>query len=212
MIVVKTKNIKIGDSLAAREGWASQFPLAFDFIAYESDDLVTNPDFEQGALLSQARVERRLVDVPVPAGTSMTFYFVPQLETRNLAIAIHGLRYWQDPDLSDGDQSGCFTAIESVTFEGALFGDHTSLFDSDGDGLSDEFEISEGMDPNAAAVCELEGLVCMCGIQNQGIENSLAVVAVRACYRRSKNGGLRCWPAWQPCWAAARRRRTPVRP
>jgi len=106
----------------------------------------------------------------------MNFYCL-----KNPGIAIHGLRYWQDPDVSDGDDSGCFSAIEQVTFEGALFGDHTSLFDSDGDGLSDEFEISEGMDPASAAVCELEGLVCLCGIENHGIENSLAKKAANAC-------------------------------
>jgi len=173
-------------TITARDGWASQFPLAFDFIAYESDDLVTNPDFEQGALLSQARVERRLVDVPVPAGGSMTFYFVPQLETRKLAIAIHGLRWWQDPDLTDGDQSGCLTSIESVKFEGALFDEHTSMFDSDGDGLSDGFEISEGMDPNSAAVCELEGLVCLYDLENGGIANSLAGKAENACRKHQQ--------------------------
>jgi len=111
----------------------------------------------------------------------MNFYCL-----KNPGIAIHGLRYWQDPDVSDGDDSGCFSAIEQVTFEGALFGDHTSLFDSDGDGLSDEFEISEGMDPALAAVCELEGLVCLCGIENGGIENSLAKKAEKACRKHQQ--------------------------
>lgn len=111
----------------------------------------------------------------------------------NPVIAIHGLRRWQDPDLTDGDRSGCFTAIEEVTFEGALFGDHTSTFDTDGDGLSDGFEISLGMDPAVPAVCELEGLVCRCGIENPGIENSLEKKAANACkkYQRGNTTAAR---------------------
>lgn len=171
-------------TIAAQEEWASQFPLAFDFIAYENDELINNPYFEQGVLLSQARVERRVVYVPVPEDSpEMTFYFVPQIETRNLAIAIHGLRYYKDPDPSDGDDSGCFTALEGVTFEGGLLDEHTQNFDSDGDGLADDFEISEGMDPSTPAVCDLEGLVYRSGIQNRGIENSLARKAANACKR-----------------------------
>jgi len=168
-------------TIVAQEQWVDQYPLAFDFIAYESDALVENPDFEQGVLESQARVERRLVDVPVPEGTGMTFYFVPQIETRNLAIAIHGLRFYEDPDPSDGDESGCFTALEEVTFVGGELDEHTPGFDSDGDGLADDFEVSEGMDPSQAAVCDLEGLVYRAGIQNHGIENALAKKAANAC-------------------------------
>ena len=169
-------------TITAQEEWVSQFPLAFDFIAYENDELIQNPDFEQSVFLSQARVERRVVDVPTPsAGSSMTFYFVPQLETRNLAIAIHGLRYYQDPYPSNGDESGCFTALADVTFDGGILEDHTSVFDSDGDGLADDFEISLGMDPKSAAVCELEGLVYRAGIQHGRVERRLARKAARAC-------------------------------
>jgi len=177
-------------TIIGQDEWVSQFPLAFDFIAYETEDLVTNPDFEQGVFLSQARVIRRLVDVPVPAGNKITFYFEPQIETRNLAIAIHGLRWWQDPDLADGDDSGCFTALESVTFQGGLLPEHTQLFDSDGDGLADGYEISLGLDPLAASVCELECLVYSSRIDNQGVENSLASKAANACRKYQKGNNI----------------------
>jgi len=52
--------------------------------------------------------------------------------------------------------------------------------------LSDEFEISAGMDPNSAAVCEMEGLVYMCGIENGGIANSLAGKAENACRKHQQ--------------------------
>ena len=39
------------------------------------------------------------------------------------------------------------------------------------------------MDPVSATVCELEGLVYMSGIQNPGIESSLASMAANACMK-----------------------------
>ena len=45
------------------------------------------------------------------------------------------------------------------------------------------------MDPSGAAICDLEGLVYRSGIQNHGIENSLARKAANACaaYDRGQN-------------------------
>jgi len=173
-------------TITAQEQWLAQFPLAIDFIAYESDEFLALENLRQGALAGQARVIRRVVELPVPESPAMTFYFVPPIETRHLALVIHGLRYYQDPDPGDGDDSGCFTALAEVTFNGGSLPEYSAYFDSDGDGLPDDYERSLGMDPDATSICDLVILVGQAGIENQGIENSLTRKAQNACRQQSR--------------------------
>ena len=123
------------------------FPFAFQIIASEGLEYLTDENAERGIVTSQARVVFSTVDFAPPADAAVQIDFSPQIEARFVTIAFVGLRYYQDNNPSDGDSSGYALPIADVQFRGGRILEPTPSFDSDGDGLCDEFEAVVGSNP-----------------------------------------------------------------
>ncbi|MBI5507375.1 MAG: hypothetical protein HY903_01355 [Deltaproteobacteria bacterium] len=137
-------------TLVADPAMLAFFPSDFQIVASESLDFLTAANLDAGYMASQARVVVDAQGFPPPTDPNIKLSFSPQLETGYITLAFLGLRYYQDPDLSDGDQSGYVVPLLDVIFEGGIIDGPTATFDSDGDGLCDAFELSIGGDPTTA--------------------------------------------------------------